>query len=146
MEPIIFFAGMQAFGIFLQVWQKERDYKLAAKAYFEEKEKAAKNPDLIAKAKKFNNIIQSKPRFSRLFSNKIGQCEDVFEDALRNIEPREHLRQKKAVEDFSLCKCQFLSMIQQAQGGTLLDDLLDMWHELECPTRLAMYSGKHATP
>jgi hypothetical protein len=146
MEAITFFAGMQAFGVFLQVWQKERDYKLAAKAYFEEKEVASTDPVLKAKSKKFNNLVQSKPRFSRLFSNKIGQCEDVFEDALRNIDAQDYNRQSKAVEDFSMCKCQFLSMVMQAQGGTLLDDLQDMWDELDCSTRVAIYAGKHASP
>ena len=146
MDPVTFFAGMQAFGVFLQIWQKERDYKHAAKAYFEEKKVASIDPVLKEKSKRFNNLIQSKPRFSRLFSNKIGQCEDVFEDALRNIGAHDYHRQKKAVEDFSMCKCQFLSMVMQAQGGKLLDDLQDMWYELDCSTRVAMYAGKHTSP
>lgn len=129
MDPLTFFAGMQALAAFLQVWQTERKAKSAAAAYFRAKEEAMGNPDVQLRAEELNRLFSAQPKFARLIKNRMGQCEDKWEDELRELsEDAVNL----AAQAFVRCQCLILQAVRTANGGKLSPSHQAVWDRLEC--------------
>lgn len=140
MDWMMFFAGAQAFAAFTQVWQAERNITDAKKVYFETKEKALVDPKLRSKVATLEGRLQNKKRFANLFQNKMEQCEDKLERAMRDED--EHEKLDAVSRDYRRCKCNVLLAVKTAQGGSLVDELLDEWDELGCEAFFGLQGGK----
>ena len=134
METLTFFAGLQALGAFLQIWQKERSATRASQTYFRVKEAALNDPEVQGKAARLNATISGHPALGRLIRNRLGRCEDKFESALRS-EAEDKLN--VAAQDFVRCKCLIIQTIMTAQGGVLSPDLAEEWNNLKCEVVLS---------
>jgi hypothetical protein len=131
MEMLGFLAGMQAIAAFLQVWQGERNVILAREAYFREKERALADPAIQEAGRRLGALIAMNPRTERILTNRIGRCEDVFEERARNdatlVDDLPAL-----VDEFNRCKCMVMEAIRRACGGELPEDLKPKWEALAC--------------
>jgi hypothetical protein len=133
MDALTFFAGLQAIAAFLQVWQGERDANKAAKHYYEARDLAKKDPEIIAKAARLEANIESHPVIGKLLENRFGRCEDDFENALRREEEE---KLSDAASEYVKCKCLIIDAIRVAQGG-LGDELQDEWEKYKCEIVIA---------
>ena len=135
MEIAAFFAGLQAFASFMQVWQTEQNWKAAKVAYLEKKEEAIGSEEILSKSKTLGETLTEHPVLGKLISNRFGRCEDDFEQALRSDDESMLIEAARA---FVKCKCHILSAIRTAQGS-LDSDFADFWDQQNCELVLREY-------